>query len=159
MMKIMLAGGIFSIGMFGIFFGVESFLSSQFPVYGEDIIEGLYRLAVFTPKIEIRWSAFTLLALAGWSIITGIVFTFFKMRKAFKKSAMKPENKDWIVLSLFSFMASWFLWYTFGSLGWVRYLFPTFVLSSVFFVKFVYEWTNEFNFAHTIQNIIAIKQV
>jgi hypothetical protein len=154
MMKTMLACGIFSMIMFGIFFGVESFLSSRFPRYGENITGGLYRLAVFTSKIEIRWNTFTLLALAGWAIITGTVFTFFQSIHIFKKSAPKPENKDWITLSLFSFTASWLLWYTFGSLGWVRYLFPTFLLSGIFFAKVAHDWTNEFNFPHIVQNII-----
>jgi hypothetical protein len=60
-------------------------------------------------------------------------------------------HTDAVRFSFLVFVASWILWYIALSLAWVRYIFPAVFCGSLFVAAMLDDWTNQFNFAWTIE--------
>jgi hypothetical protein len=60
-------------------------------------------------------------------------------------------HMDAVRFSFLVFVASWILWYIALSLAWVRYIFPAVFCGSLFVAAMLDDWTNQFNFAWTIE--------
>jgi 4-amino-4-deoxy-L-arabinose transferase-like glycosyltransferase len=100
------------------------------------------RLTVLAETLEFGMPTLFGLSWALWTFLSG---------------DKKLQNHTEVVrLSLLVFAGSWFAWYLFLSLGWPRYLFPAAFIASPFVAAMLYDWTNKFSLAYTIERSAAL---
>jgi hypothetical protein len=58
--------------------------------------------------------------------------------------------------SVLTLAVSWFSWYEALSIAWPRYFFPPALLGSIFVAAMLYEWTNKFSLAYTVDRAASL---
>jgi hypothetical protein len=69
------------------------------------------------------------------------------------------ETKSHVDVVRFSFLVltvTWFAWYEVLSLGWPRYFFPPAFLGSMFVAAMLYDWTDKFSLASTVERAASV---
>ncbi len=61
------------------------------------------------------------------------------------------SHADLVRFSFFVLAGSWFGWYETLSIGWLRYMFPSVFLGSIFVAAMLSDWTNQFSLRWTIE--------
>jgi hypothetical protein len=120
-------------------------------------VEGLYAVTAFVPNIFNRWAAVQIVLIAGLPSLCGLCYGLWRMIQAFRQRESRSVDAggDAVRLSLLAFAGSWLAWYTLLSVGWVRYLFPATFLSSIFVSAWLFDLTDQFAFASTLNRISA----
>ncbi|HZI85881.1 MAG TPA: hypothetical protein VFD48_03545 [Pyrinomonadaceae bacterium] len=84
----------------------------------------------------------------GLPTLLGFCWAFWVL---LRKSNHFENHTDVVRLAFLVLAGSWFAWYEFLSIGWVRYMFPPVFLGSIFVAAMLFDWTERFNFASTIK--------
>ena len=110
-------------------------------------VSGLTQLIALVTLKHTRWVVLQETARYGIPTLFGLCWGLW----CFLKSGTKLEtHKELVHISLLALAVSWFLWYEALSLGWPRYFLPPAFLSSMFVAAMLYDWTNKFDLAYTI---------
>jgi hypothetical protein len=95
------------------------------------------RLFILTDIFHYATPTLIALCSALWTILKG-------------KDQLQTQT-DIVRFSFLVLAGSWLVWYITLSLAWVRYVFPAVFLGSVFVAVMLYDWTDHFNPARTIE--------
>jgi hypothetical protein len=58
-------------------------------------------------------------------------------------------------VALLCFALSWFAWFVFFSVGWIRYIFPAVFIGSIFVAAMMHDFTQGYDVRYTTQRLIA----
>lgn len=142
--KTLLITMVFSTLVAVVVLSADAYLHSLVPSYGEETTEKLYQMAVWTNQASIRKNALILFMLAGGASTVGLLFIGFDTIRSLLNN-YENSPKFWLSFSLFIFALSWTLWFIFGSLGWVRYYIPPYLIASIFTAQAFHIWLNLIN--------------
>jgi hypothetical protein len=95
------------------------------------------RMTVLTATLRVGIPTLLGLCWAGWN--------FLKLR------GKMESHTEMVHVSVLVLAVSWFGWYEALSLGWPRYFFPPVILGSMFVAAMLYQWTNQFSLAYTVE--------
>ncbi|MCJ7434160.1 MAG: glycosyltransferase family 39 protein [Anaerolineales bacterium] len=142
-LKIILAAGILAVIIVILLIGLNSMLDNSWPSYGSSIVRPLYSMAMIWDK-EIRTLSLTIAILYGFTTLSGLFYAAYLLTRKFV-IAPEPGVTKWIELSIFTFASSWMGWFVMGSWSWPRYLGPVYVTGGMFFAKFIYDSTEQYD--------------
>ena len=142
-----LAGLIVS-GLFG---SVALFLWFQH-YFSENVtssaVSGLTRVIALTFSKHTRLGVLNETLQYGLPTLFGLCWGLW----SFLRSGSRMESHvDVVRFSFLALTLSWFAWYEVLSLGWPRYFFPPAFLGSMFVAAMLYDWTNNFSLASTLE--------
>jgi len=116
-------------------------------------LSGLYNAVALVASLPARLFALIVLVLFGQPTLLGLCFGVW----SFLKGNNRLENHlDIIRFSLLILASSWFAWYLFMSVGWIRYFFPVILFGSIFLADLLCELTNKFDFSATIKQALSL---
>ena len=99
---------------------------------------------VLKPAFRIETLTTLLVATIGAATIIGVIYIGFKQITGIWQNKTTDAQSIWILI-LWIFVCSWLGWFFLLSIGFVRYLFPAFLIGSIFTAKTLYEVTLGFH--------------
>lgn len=93
------------------------------------------------PKLsEVTGASFIVLPALG-----GIFYAFVLAARQWRSPALWQSDAQVVQLAILSLTTSWWIWWMFLSIGWLRYLFPALFLSSIFLAALLHDLTAGFS--------------
>jgi hypothetical protein len=121
---------------------VNLYLSGM-TVAGEPI-SGMYQVFAIVPDFHVRLSAIITALVVGFPTLVGLIYAFTRLFSEVRRDEI-DQNLVIMRLSLLSLAGSWFAWYMFFGIYFVRYLFPAVFIGSIFASVFLNRFTGGFN--------------
>jgi hypothetical protein len=151
-LKVTLATGVLTgIAVIG-FTYLDSSLYRDWPLYGSSIVKDLYTLFFVVWIKDVRNFALFNVAWYGGFSFLGLLYATVSVGLKFA-APHKVDNEHWGALSLVTLVLSWMTWFAFGSLGWLRYFAPIFVIGAMFFAKLIHDYTGGYNIEYVAKNL------
>jgi hypothetical protein len=132
---------------------VNLYLSGM-TVAGEPI-SGMYQVFAIVPDFRVRLSAIITALVVGFPTLVGLIYTFTRLFSEVRRDEI-DQNLVIVRLSLLSLAGSWFAWYMFFGIYFVRYLFPAVFVGSIFASVFLNRFTGGFNIPYLVRNASAV---
>lgn len=140
--------GIAAIG----FAYLDSSLYRNWPLYGPSIVQDLYSLFFVVWIRDVRDFALFNVAWYGGFSLVGLLYATISVCLKFATSH-QMDIRHWGALSLVTLVLSWLAWFTFGSLGWLRYFAPIFVIGAMFFAKLIHDFSGGYSLKYVVGNL------
>jgi hypothetical protein len=134
--------------------GLVRLYLSGMTVAGEPI-SGMYQAFAIVPDLWVRLSAIITALVVGFPALVGLVYAFASLFGILRRDEI---DRDQVVmrLSLLTLAGSWFAWYMFFGIYFVRYLFPAVFIGSIFASVFLHHFTGGFNIPYLVRNASAV---
>lgn len=116
-------------------------------------ISGLYEVTAIVASIPSRLVALIVTVLFGIPTLLGLCYSLWSN---IKNRSNLQDHEHLVRLSLLVFAASWFGWFIFFSVGWIRYMFPAFFIGSIFLAAMIYDLTNHFDVSFTLKQSCSV---
>ncbi|MGI6379402.1 MAG: ArnT family glycosyltransferase [Anaerolineae bacterium] len=100
----------------------------------------LLRTYVFVSAPHVRANAMLILGIVGLPLVVGVSSAIPKWLASWREERTFVPT-DWVELSLWCFSASWLAWYALLAIAWPRYLFPAWLVGSLYAGEFVAKTT------------------
>lgn len=128
------------------------------------LIKILVNSVIIVPDKKIRIEATTHVLLFGAPLVLGYIWSFVRIIKihrnpkdqSLSQLSEKKLNKIVIITAIWGLGASWLLWYLFMSITYIRYMFPAFIIGSLFIAKYIYELTDGYDFRVLAKKIYSL---
>lgn len=116
-------------------------------------LAGLYHVTALVTSLPSR--LFALIATFEFGLPT-LIGLFYAVSRYFKGGIqiVPTTHTEVVSLALLVLACSWFAWYTFFSVGWVRYLYPATFVGSMFIAAMIYDLSNGFKFGSRLREIV-----
>ncbi len=115
-------------------------------------ITGLYEVTAAVGSVPSRMFALIVTVLFGMPTLFGLSYNSWRLLN--DKGPFR-EHADTVRFSLLVLAGSWFAWFMFFSVGWIRYVFPATFIGSIFVAAMIYDLTRGYDGAYTIQQSLA----
>jgi hypothetical protein len=115
-------------------------------------LEGLLAVSALITVPWVRSETLRLAAIYGSPTLLALLFVGWQMWKSRAGTSLTAVSILRVVL--FTFVASWFLWYLCLSAGVMRYLFPAVFVGSIFVAVLLADMTNEFRIVHSLRLVL-----
>jgi len=119
---------------------------------GRAPVTGLVEALAQVPLAPSRLITLGFVLLYGTMILLGLGYALWKWLRNCRISDPN-DAPELIRLMLLMLAGSWFGWYAFFSIGWIRYLFPVAFLSSPFIASLLYDLTGGFRFPSLLKEV------
>jgi 4-amino-4-deoxy-L-arabinose transferase-like glycosyltransferase len=96
---------------------------------------GIYGVTAFVPMLSVRLEAISVVTTFGLLTVVGLGFGLWHwLRSALRQHAeeQEPHAARVVQCALLALAGSWFAWYLFFSVAWLRYFFPVAFVGSIF---------------------------
>ena len=114
---------------------------------------GMYYAVALVYSLPARLFSLIVLVLFGLPTLAGLTYGGWSV---LKDKAELRTIQDIVKFSLLIFATSWFCWYLFLSVGWIRYLFPAAFIGTIFLAKLFDKLTNNFDVAYTMDQAKSV---
>lgn len=116
-------------------------------------IAGLYEVTAAVGSIPARMFALIVTVLFGIPTLVGLIYSFCRLVK--DKTPVR-DHAGTVRISILVLTGSWFVWFVFFSVGWIRYIFPATFIGSIFVAAMMYDFTRGFDVGYTVQQCLAV---
>jgi 4-amino-4-deoxy-L-arabinose transferase-like glycosyltransferase len=116
-------------------------------------ISGLYEVTAIVGSIPSRLFALIVTVLFGIPTLLGLCYGFWVIERD------RDNVREHVYIVRFSLLvlsASWFVWFVFFSVGWIRYIFPATFIGSMSVAAMIYDLTNRFDMSFTIKQSLSV---
>ncbi len=126
----------------------------QGPTLPSPVLEDLTEAIAFAPGATTRGLAIMALVVTGIPLLCGLIHSSWHWLASYRSSNAN-EGITILRTALLALAGSWFCWYLFLSVGWIRYLMPALFVGSIFVAAWLADVTENYNLHATIQRILA----
>ena len=118
----------------------------------EEAVLGLYQVTALVFDLEVRRTALQHVLSFGLPTLLGLGFAGWEVLPVLQRDqSLAPEKV--VKTALLSLVGSWIGWYLLLGMMWIRYLFPSVFIGSLFAAAVLGSWTDNFDFRATFQNL------
>jgi 4-amino-4-deoxy-L-arabinose transferase-like glycosyltransferase len=110
-------------------------------------ITGLYEVTAAVGSIPSRMFALIVVVLFGVPTLLGLCYGLRRLLK----DNIQGTYTEQVRVALLFLASSWFGWFMFFSVGWIRYVFPATFIGSIFVAAMMYNFTRGYDVGYTIQ--------
>jgi hypothetical protein len=149
------SAGLLAVGLIG------SLGASQLLLWGQHLllrgrtlpptsVSGLNEVSAIAPYTFVRLAAFQAVLYFALPTLLGLWYATHKWLHSYRQSDSE-DGLAMLRLMLLTLAGSWLVWYVLLSAGYVRYLVPPTFVGSIFAAALLYELTDRFSLASTVQ--------